>query len=172
MSKTIHVTLSAKGMDTLIKEIKNYQKWLEQTVKVYVKELAKVGVEVASVKFGNAIYDGTNDVTVSVKEDGSAAIVRADGQAVLFIEFGTGVKYPDDHPLQMYERGTYGYGLGANEEGWHYSGDPGSNGERVTQGKWTGRVHTFGNPANACMYGTVRELEEQMDDIAKRVFKR
>lgn len=94
------------------------------------------------------------------------------GKAVLFIEFGTGVTYPDDHPeageLGM-KRGEYGQGHG-KQQSWGYYGEPGTNG--VLKEKKNGGfvVITHGNPANMPMYETVKELQDRLTEIAKEVF--
>ena len=127
-------------------------------------------------KFQSATYDGTNDVSVSVESRGeNKAAVVAIGSSVLFIEFGTGVKYPDSHPEAGkfgFEHGGYGHHLGRLEKGWRYQGDPGTNGEMIATGKHAGEIHTYGNPANMSMYYTVRELEEKFEEIARRVYRR
>ena len=176
MSKVIKVPLTAKGIDNLIKEIKSYQKWLEEKTKEFVKALGDEGVEVAKVRFQSAEYDGTNDVSVNVEDRGENKVaVVAAGGAVLFIEFGSGVVYPDNHPEAAENgmiRGEYGHKLGRRESGWRYKGDPGTHGEVITEGKHAGEVHTYGNPANMCMYLTARELEQRFEEIAKKVYVR
>ena len=93
-------------------------------------------------------------------------------EPTLFIEFGTGVTYPDDHPeaeeLGM-KRGEYGQGHG-KQHSWGYYGDPGTNG--VLKEKKNGGfvVITHGNPANMPMYETVKELQDRLTEIAKEVF--
>lgn len=176
MAKKITISLTSKGIDKLIKEVKAYQKWLETKTKEFVKALGDEGVQIASVRFQSAEYDGTNDVSVNIEDrgDNQVAVVAAGG-AVLFIEFGSGVVYPDNHPEAAEHgmiRGEYGYKLGRNPRGWRYKGDPGTHGELITEGKHAGEVHTYGNPANMCMYSTVRELEERFEEIAKRVYVR
>ena len=175
MSKrTISIKLSTTGVDNAIRELQKYETWLKQKSQELLKALSKEGVEVASIKFQNAVYDGTNDVTVQVEErDEKRIAIVAVGNATLFIEFGTGVKYPDSHPNASDNgmvRGEYGYKLGRLEKGWRYSGDPGTNGEVIAEGKHAGEVHTFGNPANMCMYLTIRELEAKFEEIVRRVF--
>lgn len=175
MSKRIiKVKLTASSIDQAIKELQNYKKWLLEKTQEFLKELGNEGVEISSAKFSEATYDGTNDVTCSVEERGDTKVaVVALGGAVLFIEFGSGIRYPDSHPeagKHGMKHGTYGYGLGKMEKGWRYTGDPGTNGEIITQGKHAGQVHTYGNPANMSMYQTVRELEEKFEEIARRVF--
>lgn len=118
-NETITVSLNPSGIQKLIDALKAKKKWLEEKTEELVKELAEIGVQTASVKFADAIYDGTNDVTVEKEQDGSlSAIVRASGDTVLFIEFGTGITYPDNHPeasaLGM-TRGSYGHHLGLLE---------------------------------------------------------
>ena len=175
MSKrVIKVQLNEASINRAIKELEDYKKWLLSKTKEFLKALADEGVEIANTKFAKAVYDGTNDVSCSVEERGDNKIaVVAVGGATLFIEFGTGVKYPDNHPeagKHGMVRGQYGHKLGRLPQGWRYEGDPGSNGEVITEGKHVGEVHTYGNPANMCLYMTVRELAEKFEEIARRVY--
>lgn len=167
--KVVKVSLTSASIDNAIQELKNYQKWLIKCSKKFVEELAKEGENIARVKFSQAEYDGTNDVDVTVEKRGDLkTAVVATGGAVLFIEFGTGITYPDVHPnageLGMI-RGGYGRGMG-KRKGWVYRGDPGTNGEVLKNGK----VLTRGNPANMSMYNTVKELEEHYKEVARRCF--
>lgn len=172
--RVIKVQLSEESIDNAIRELDEYKKWLTECTQKFLRELGEVGVEIARAKFESAVYDGTNDVSVSVEERSDTKIaVMAVGGATLFIEFGTGIKYSDPHPEAAENgmtRGEYGYKLGRMEKGWRYSGDPGTNGEVIAEGKHAGEIHTYGNPANMCMYLTVRELEERFEEIARRCF--
>lgn len=173
MSKrVIKVKLTEKSIDNAIKELNNYKKWLKDCTEKFLQALGEEGVEIASAKFQKAVYDGTNDVSVSLENrDEEKVAVVAVGGAVLFIEFGTGVKYPDNHPeagKNGFVRGGYGYHLGRLEKGWRYKGDPGTNG--VPDKNHPGEIHTYGNPANMSMYDTVRELEEHFEEIARRCY--
>lgn len=172
--RVIKVRLTEQSINNAIKELNDYKKWLVDKTKEFLKALADEGVEIASAKFGRAVYDGTNDVTCQVEDRGNNKVaVMAVGGATLFIEFGTGVKYPDNHPEAAengMNRGQYGYKLGRLEKGWRYTGEPGSNGEVITEGKHAGEVHTYGNPANMSMYLTVRELQDKFEEIARRVY--
>lgn len=172
--RVVRVKMTEQSITEAIKELKAYRSWLIKCTKELLKALADEGMQISSVKFSQAIYDGTNDVAVSVEDKGLTKVaVVAVGAATLFIEFGTGVKYPDDHPEAQKNnmiRGEYGYKLGRFEKGWRYRGEPGTNGEVITDGKHDGMIHTYGNPANMCMYSTVRELEQHFEELAKRVF--
>ena len=94
MSKrVIKVTLSEKSIDNAINELKNYKTWLKECTEKFIQALGEEGVQVATAKFQTAVYDGTNDVSVSVESrDTNKVAVVAVGSSVLFIEFGTGVK--------------------------------------------------------------------------------
>ena len=119
--KTIKVPLSVAGIDNAIREIDRYKSWLKARTSVLLDRLAQEGLSVASANFAKAAYDGTNDVSVSVEQrEQSVRAVVAVGASVLFIEFGTGVVYPDNHPeaadLGM-RRGEYGAGHVSNRPG-------------------------------------------------------
>lgn len=173
MSQTINVPLSIPAYDSLIRKIEDLGNWQSDRAIVFADRLAQEGMEIASIKFSQAVYDGTNDVSVTVEPRGNnVRAVVATGGATLFIEFGTGVTYPDNHPeaeeLGM-KRGEYGQGHG-KQHSWGYYGDPGTNG--VLKEKKNGGfvVITHGNPANMPMYETVKELQDRLTEIAKEVF--
>lgn len=171
--KTVKVPLSQRGIDTLLREIESYTVWLKERSQVLLDRLAQAGVEVASARFAKAAYDGTNDASVSLETRGEGVrAVVAVGASVLFIEFGTGVTYPDNHPqaaeLGM-KRGEYGQGHG-KQSSWGYYGDPGTNGVVKTKKDGSTVVITHGNPANMPMYETVKELEAMLPDLVKEVF--
>lgn len=173
MSVTISVPLSAEGLDRAVRELDAWRTWLEARTRELLGRLSQEGLSVASARFARAVYDGTNDVSVRVerRSEDVRAIVAV-GRSVLFIEFGTGVVYPDDHPeagRHGMVRGGYGRGQGKRRT-WSYYGDPGTNG--VVHAKADGRtvVSTQGNPANKPMYETARDLEERIGAMAREVF--
>ena len=171
--KTVKVPLSQRGIDTLLREIESYTVWLKERSQVLLDRLAQAGFEVASARFSKAVYDGTNDASVSLetRSEGVRAVVAV-GASVLFIEFGTGVTYPDNHPqaaeLGM-KRGEYGKGHG-KQSSWGYYGDPGTNGVVKMKKDGSTVVITHGNPANMPMYETVKELEAMLLELVKEVF--
>lgn len=173
--KKVRVNLSGSSIESAIKELERYKKYILSKTEELLIELAKEGVYVATVEFGKAVYDGTNDVEVRFEQrENNKAAVIATGNATLFIEFGTGINYPDSHPLSgesNMKHGEFGHKLGRLPNGWRYQGDAGTNGEVITQGKYAGWIKTKGNPANMSMYTTERELEQKFTEIAKRVFK-
>lgn len=161
MPKKITIDLSAKSIDSAIKEVRKYKAWVLEKEKELRLRLATLGASVASIRFSTAIYNGTNDVTVRVDDNGNTATIYAEGESVAFIEFGAGAKYGYGHP----RAGEFGVGPGTypdgkgnwdNPKGWYIPG-----GE-----------HTFGNPPAQAMHTAVQTITEQVTMIAKEVFSK
>lgn len=175
MKRHYKIGLDGSGIDEFIQGIEEYQSWLRERSKVLLQRLAEEGYQVAASEFASAQYDGTNDVQVRLEDRGDKVkAVVAVGDAALFIEFGTGITYPDDHPeageLGM-RRGEYGYKLGRLENGWRYPMEKGAGTNGVPDPKHEGYYHTLGNPANMPMYKSVKELERRLPELAREVFK-
>lgn len=71
-------------------------------VQKFALGLRKPSYEYAAGAFASAEYPGTNDVNVreDAEYENGTCVIRATGDAVAFIEFGTGVTYdPGSNPL-------------------------------------------------------------------------
>ena len=177
MRKRITISLTGEGVDEAIQAIKEYQKWLEDGARNLVKILTENGYLIEKARFQTAQYDGENDVTVETESTGKySAKIRASGTTVLFIEFGTGVRYADNHPLAAANgmiRGTYGKGHG-KQSTWGYYGDAlGTNGQYATYKGKVKEPHvvlTHGNPANMAAYKTTTDLRRDLEKYVKEVF--
>ena len=127
----------------------------------YLEQLAELGRWEAEVDFANNGYIGdNNDVDVQTEMSDTGFVIRATGEAVGFIEFGTGVlagairngiqapyeirpgSWSEEH-AQIFSR--FGY--------WYYKGE---------------RLDSTA-PANA-MQNACAVMEQQSPDIARRVF--
>jgi hypothetical protein len=152
-----------KSVSEALKQIKQYKKDFLAKEKLFVKRLAEIGVSVASAGFATADYDGINDVQVTMKQSGTSAVVIAFGETVGFIEFGTGVKFPEwDNTGMEYtppKHGTYGKGQGARPKGWFFT-----QGEGVAQ-------HTYGNPPAEAMRTARDMMIERVIQIAREVWR-
>ena len=173
-SYTINI-LDGSGIEEFLAGIEEYKRWISEKSEELVTRLAEIGVEVAREEFSLAEYNGINDVSVSFESEGELRkAVVATGNAVLFIEFGTGITYPDGHPDKPSEispRGTYGYHLGSLPNGWRYKEEYGrGNGDAVPDPKHPGYLKTKGNPSNMSLYLTVSQLEQRFTEIVKEVF--
>ena len=107
---------TGEGIDDLLNAIEDKKKWLDRKTEELVERLTDYGVVIANAGFMGAAYDGTNDFYVGFEHRGDAhRAVIATGDTVLFVEFGTGVVYPDNHPeagKNGMVRGAYGLGHG------------------------------------------------------------
>lgn len=163
------------GIDEVRRRVTSLRDGLAGKVKEFLQRLGDFGVDLESVRFRTAQYDGTNDVSVTTEwKDEKTLIIHADGQAVAFIEFGTGVHYKEAHPKAAEFgaiRGTYGHGLGKLDF-WRYRGDPGTNGVIYDDPTLPhfGMVATYGNPPARAVYDTIQDLRDKISEIAKEVF--
>ena len=163
------------GLDSLIGKLRTYQNSLEDKQHRLLEELAKIGIDVASVRFGSAQYDGDNDVVVNKSPEwvgDNKLFITATGQSVTFIEFGTGIHYTEQHPNATalgYVRGAYGQGKGSRDS-WGYYGSPGTNGKVIKESDKGTVILTHGNPPARAMYDSAKEMRNQILDIAREVF--
>lgn len=167
----IKIDLNTQSIDDAIQKLESYADDLERKAETLKERLGSMGYEIVSSGYYTAQYDGTNDVSVELNKEGDKLIIKASGYTVMFIEFGTGVYYPDTHPQIQefgFARGTYGKGYGKRGT-WAYRGDPGTNGwERPDR---PGLIFTHGNPASMAMYNAKQQLRSQVIEIAKEVFR-
>ena len=163
MIRKILVPLSVGGIERLQKELSDYRQWQEEKSKELVRRLAELGAAVASLRFARAFYDGMSDAAVSVEAIPNGYKVKADGESVLFIEFGSGITYGSGHP----EAAEFGMGPGTYPEGKGHWDDP--NGWWIP--KEAGGGHTYGNPPAMAMYEARKTIEQELPRIVKEVFR-
>ena len=165
MAKTILVNgLSEATIEAAAQELRKYADWVRRKEAELVTKLAERGKDVASVKFAGAKYDGTNDVSVRVDSTGSVAVIYAEGEAVAFIEFGSGAKEGYGHPLV----GNFGLGPGT----WSTNEELGGKGHWDDPNGWYYKhgVKSHGNPPAMAMYDAVQAMTAEITSIAKEVF--
>ena len=160
--KKIVVPLSVDGIDRLQKELKKYQAWQQRKAKELAERLAMLGASTASIRFSRAVYTGVKDANVSVVAAPNGYTVKADGESVLFIEFGSGVTYGSGHP----EAQEFGVGPGTYPNGKGHWDDP--RGWYLPKEKGGG--HTYGNPPAMPMYEARKQIEQELPRIVKEVF--
>lgn len=174
--KTVRVELTEESIDAALEELERFQKWIEEGTKKLLDLMGQKGVEYATIEYAEALYTGTNDVSVSYEMQGDNRVaVRAEGHDVLFIEFGTGIRNPESHPDPVaanYPHGQYGHRLGSLPNGWRYPEEygEGNAGLAWPDEKHPGYLHTFGNPANASLYNAMTKVEDEFLSIAKEAF--
>lgn len=174
MSKTIKIKLNARSIKAAIKEVEAYRNNLRRIGTEICRRLAEeVGVEEAHVRFLNAQYDGVNDSKVTAEPMENGYRVVASGNAIAFIEFGTGVhynagsSYPLPKPPGIVGIGEYGKKQGKKDK-WQYKGDPGTAGVVSQDGRV---VTTHGNPAQMPMYHATMAMQNEVERIVKEAFR-
>lgn len=153
-----------KSIENAEKIVRQYKKDFEKKEAEFTRRLAEIGVSVASAGFSTADYDGVNDVVVSMEKTATGYNVVASGKTVGFIEFGTGVKYPEwdggDVEYTPPPHGSYGKGHGKSPWGWWFRGSEGAMAQ-----------HTYGNQPAEAMLTARNQMIEQAVQIAREVWR-
>lgn len=169
----IKVRLSDAGLRDAERQIQAYKATLNQKAQELAKALADKGLDVAKVRFANAQYAGSNDVSCHVEQNGATCSIIAEGKSVAFIEFGTGVMhsaYGGELPDGVGEHGTYGKENGKHKR-WYYYGESGNAGTPVKQVDRKGQLnYTSGNDAAMAMWGAVEEMASQVEATWREVW--
>lgn len=128
-----------------------------------LSRLSFMGATRVSIRFSQAIYGDDKDVVVSTLVYDNQAVIQAKGEDVCFIEFGAGIRYgygyEGEKPEGVVGIGEYGKGKGKNPKGWWYTGKDGKS------------HHSYGNPPAMAFWKTKNELAEEINTIAREVFK-
>lgn len=169
----IKVRLSDAGLRDAERQIQEYKTTLNQKAQEFARALADKGLNVAKVRFANAEYAGSNDVSCHVEQNGAACSIIAEGKSVAFIEFGTGVMhsaYGGELPNGVGEHGTYGKENGKHKR-WYYYGESGNSGTPVKEVDGKGQLnYTSGNDAAMAMWGAVEEMASQVEATWREVW--
>lgn len=169
----IKVRLSDAGLRDAERQIREYKTALNQKAQELARALTDKGLDVAKVRFANAEYAGSNDVSCHVEQNGNACTIVAEGKAVAFIEFGTGAHYNGyggQLPPGVGAHGSYGKGHGAQRR-WYYYGESGNAGTPVKQVDGKGQLnYTSGNEPAMAMWGAVEEMTSQVEATWREVW--
>ena len=167
MSRTITINpFDPASVRAAANEIREYAKWVEARTTELVERLADYGLTRVRMGYDAALFDEdkeVRDVDVSVENRGeNTYAIVASGHDVLFLEFGSGIKYGDGHPLNAdfgMGPGTYPGQTHVPDPGyWYYTGADGES------------HSSEGNAPSMVMYLTGMELEAELLRIAREVF--
>lgn len=139
-----------------------------------MQELVNYGLGQAQLYLANAVYDGTPDYHIRINWiSPTACTLTTYGDTVAFMEFGTGIVYPDNHPKAPEfgaVRGEYGYKLGRHWT-WRYPASHGAGTNAVPDQSHPGYLLTHGNPANKIMYNTGKDMHAKVREILAKEFR-
>lgn len=167
MAKKIKVNLSPASVDRAIKELEEYETHLKERCTAYGQALKQFGLTRLKAELLPHIDSGETIGSITAIDESTDNTVRfrlcVTSEAILFLEFGAGIKYSSEsHP----QAGDFGYGPGTypgqghwnDPDGWWYQGDDGEY------------YHTYGQPANKPIYITAQQMREQLVTLARQVF--
>ena len=151
-------SLSSASIEKLQDYLTAYSKDLENKARLLAERLATIGATVAQMNFNRAFYIGDNDVEVTVEETKDGFRINADGKAVCFIEFGTGVGAT--HP-----QGTeFGFVPGS------WSKDHAQ--QFIKNGYWIiDGQKIYGTSPSEGMYFAAQDMRNKILAVAKEVFR-
>lgn len=148
-----------------LKELRDYKKEVSRRANEVVTRLAEMGTKIVDMQFSIVADEDPPEVYCLV--NGNSAMIIAEGENVVFLEFGTGVDVLDKTgDLGMETEGlppiysgswseTQGSGVFARHGYWHYNGR-----------FYAGTTHTLG------FYYASKEIREKAVEEAKRIFKK
>lgn len=161
--RVISMNVGSSSMRDAINELKSFRDSLNAKTNKFLEELAYIGVKEASIRFTTAVYDGVNDSSVTLYPMWNGYRIVAEGKAVAFIEFGSGVyhnpgePYPNPRPNGIVGIGEYGKGYG-KRQAWGYRDESGE------------LVVTRGNPAAMPMWYASEEMRKAIKEKFVEVF--
>ena len=153
-----------KSVAAALEQVRKYQKEFAEKEEKFLLRLAELGVSVARTGYSTAAdYEQTQNITVGWEKTPNGYAVKADGELVGFVEFGTGIRNREwdntDMDYTPPKHGTYGQGRGAQPWGWWY----------YPSGK-TKAVHTYGEMPVEAMRLARDEMVEKVIRIAREVW--
>lgn len=175
MKKTITFRLNESDIARAIKEVNSYKNAFLKKVNIFRERIAEEIASQASINFASSTIDDVvggsprkPNVDVHFSDNGTIAVVVADGEDAVWCEFGAGVYHngsvgSSPHPKGSdlgFTIGSYGKGHG-KQTVWGYYTDPDSK---------TGLVLTRGTPATMPMYNAAQEVLRKSVQIAREVF--
>lgn len=167
MSRKISLILSSEGVARVLQELQAYAQGLEKRVREFSRRLAELGafeVEVNVSSLGELDVQHPVLEDISVVETPTGYQVKARGQDLLFVEYGTGVyyngteSYPGTRPPEVFRIGEYGEGYGKRLR-WFY------------QDEYTGEyVSTHGIESKHPVWDASMTMRDKIEEVAREVF--
>lgn len=158
------MTVDLGNIGAVLDELQSMKSRLPKNTDEFLKRMSEIGVTSAEMGFATAQYDGeSSGNTVRSRQDGpNKYTVRAEGDTVLFLEFGAGITYwtrYSEAEKNGMGPGTYpGQTRAFSPGGWYFYDSSGTV------------HHTYGNPPSMAMYNATKEIQMRAPRIAQEVF--
>jgi len=159
--KRITMKLDPDSIGKAIKELQKYKVELSVKANKLVQKLIDVGVEFARQEVISLGAFDSGELAGSIDglmyTDGTHGIIFTDCGHAAFVEFGTGITGAESpHPSMPWQYDINNHG----EAGWVYYN------EKTGKFGWT-----KGMPSRPFMYNTAKHLQDELEQIAKEVWK-
>ena len=165
MSKIKVNLFDIESINNAINQIKLYQISLDKKIEEVLSRLSTLGVEVIEYQYGLS-HEDYYEVDCIV--NGNSSMIIAEGENVMFLEFGTGI-YTDDYTE---EGEVESQGLPVIFPG-SWSNTEGMGQFRPDHQYWYHKhVMYQGTLPTRGFYFASKEIKAQAVDIAKKVFKK
>lgn len=160
--KTYKIGIDGSGVDELIDAVTKFRDELPKNLLRVCDNLTNEGIIAAHVAYSGADYADGKDYFVDREDLENGYLVKAGGDSVLFLEFGSGVRYGYGHP----ENAEFGMGPGTWSDG------PEGKGHWDDPNGWTtpGGNHTYGNAPAMGMYNARKVIEQNAEHAIHEVF--
>jgi len=179
LKRTISIEpFNTKSVTKAIEELETYQRQLEIRCKRLVIELANHGVEVAKATIVGLPYS-TGDLESSIyaiyDEKSHCAMIKADSEHAVFVEFGTGIigegTYTNSDYLSLAQQfGWQGYYVGG-ENGCEFTTKEGRQGwiTKMNNGQY---FFTEGQEAKHFMDDAFHSVIENFEKTIQQIFNK
>ena len=165
--KTIEIDpFDLQSINRAIKELKAHETWRKQQITEYIKRLCEVGAEAARQTYKSL-------VDVQVTPDGKGII--AEGDQVVFLEFGTGTKVQDHELSDPLSIEIMPGSWSESDEGkhtwstWLAGGYVGKNNSRWIQRRFGD--YPYDTEPRPGLYEAYKAIVANQEKIAQEVFK-
>lgn len=165
--------LSAGGFRQLANDIRKYRLDLQEKCEEFAYRLSEIGLQKAKSILIEHVDTGQTIGSLRVEDSSDGKVTKmavvVESNAILFLEFGTGLVA--DSGEKNPKAGELGYGPGTysnSQKGKDHWNDP--NGwwyQKEEGGEW---YHTHGIEACMPMYKASVEMRNQVSQIAREVF--
>ncbi len=158
----IHIDIfDVKSIKDAEKELTAYSEEFKKKVDELMSRLSELARATAISRYAEGVMDGNTDVTVSIEPIEHGFVLRADGEDVYFLEFGTGTAAGQGYDTSVIAPPV-------SIEPWSWAGKDSKTAER---GYWFyDGVKYFMTVPTMGMYHAVKEVETQLQQIANEVF--
>ena len=164
MSRKIHIEVfDPESVREGAAQLREYAKWITAKAQALMDRLAQYGLKRVQAGYAAVPYDGIKDYHVEVEQrDENTYAIVASGATILFLEFGSGIRYGAGHPLNSefgMGPGTYPGQTHVPDPGyWWYTGADGES------------HFSAGNAPSMAMYIAGMDMRMEIERIAREVF--